>query len=645
MGTVFARSADRLGPDVTTAVPGHSRASGGGETLMSAKEPPSGRDPKATTPLGRTAAPLPAAPTFVLAVYHRDGASFVPLEFESSAVVGRERPADVVLADPRLSRQHARFVHDEDGLWVQDLGSTNGTEVEGKRIERARITPGLSVHLGTAVCTVYVRTTDEPELAELGGHDAFMEALGRAVAEARHFGDVASVLMLRASDEQHKPVHVSRWYQRALGALLPVDGLGSYSGQVLEILLPRTAEAEATRRAATLAKAAGGKDLQAVCAVATFPLSGASAEELLERCRQALGQARPEAPVKVAARAGFSEGDEGEAGTVLVAESGGMRELLATVERLSQASLPVLLLGETGTGKEVIARALHERGPRRSGPFVGLNCGAIPPQLVESTLFGHDKGAFTGADKASKGVFGTADGGTVLLDEIGDLPADAQSSLLRVLETGRLSRVGSAKEIPVDVRVIAATHRDLERMCQEGGFRQDLLFRINAATLSIPPLRGRREDIPALAHHFLERASRAAGIRRMTDFAPEAMQALERYRWPGNIRELRNAVERACVIAAADRIELGDLPERVRGPHARASEPPGPADAPEPADSAQPTVDLRTHLREVETQMILTALRAEGGNQTHAARRLGLPLRTLLHKMKGLGITKADYQS
>jgi DNA-binding NtrC family response regulator len=274
-------------------------------------------------------------------------------------------------------------------------------------------------------------------------------------------------------------------------------------------------------------------------------------------------------------------------------------------------------------------------------PLICVNCGAIPSQLVESTLFGHVRGAFTGADKSSKGVFGAADGGTVLLDEIGELPPSAQAALLRVLESGRMARVGSPEEVAVDVRVLAATHRDLEAMCEEGRFRRDLLYRLNAVTLAIPPLRERTEEIPALAQRFLHAAMHSAG-RQLAGISDEALRTLGRYRWPGNLRELRNAIERAVVIAHGDRIEVEDLPQRVvqGGGHAEPTIGPPPM-----ASDDSSHLDLRTRVRRYEVAVIVEALRAENGNQTHAARRLQIPLRTLVHRIKLLGIDKRDYAS
>ena len=337
-----------------------------------------------------------------------------------------------------------------------------------------------------------------------------------------------------------------------------------------------------------------------------------------------------------------------EGGSMIAGDS--LREVMATAARVAASRIPVIVLGETGTGKELLARYIHEQSPRRGKPLVCVNCAAIPAQLVESTLFGHEKGAFTGAAQQHQGVFEAADGGTVFLDEIGELPAPAQAALLRVLETRRFARVGSVREIEVDVRVIAATHRDLEGMAAQGAFRADLYYRLGTITVTLPPLRARPDDIEPLARHFLRRAG---GGRTLS--AP-ALARLRAYAWPGNVRELRNAIERAVVVAPSPVIEIEDLPDRVL----RASAPAAATVAPTLSDDdpfaitsqivvgpAGPVTidgqgDLRSHLHEQERRLLLSTYAATGYNRTETARRLGLPVRTLSHKMKILGIKRPE---
>ncbi len=320
-----------------------------------------------------------------------------------------------------------------------------------------------------------------------------------------------------------------------------------------------------------------------------------------------------------------------------VVVSPAMRRVFEAVDKLRRSSVPVLLRGETGTGKEVVARAIHDRSERRAGPMVSVNCGALARELVESTLFGHERGSFTGAVQQQKGVFEAAQGGTVFLDELGELPPAAQAALLRVLESKRVTRVGSNKETPVDVRLVAATHRDLEAMCRDGTFRLDLLYRLNTMVVRLPPLRERSEEIEPLAQRFLRQAARA-NDRTMVGIHPEALAALRRYSFPGNIRELRNAIEHAVIVADGETITLDDLPEHVRqgSPRSHSSVVPG----------AEPLLeegsDLRERVQRYESELIRDTLRQTGGNQTEAARMLRMPLRTFVHKLRALGIRRCD---
>jgi DNA-binding NtrC family response regulator len=376
------------------------------------------------------------------------------------------------------------------------------------------------------------------------------------------------------------------------------------------------------------------------------PESGSSAEELLERARAAAQRATAAAPIQGLA------GPDAPPWTPLPAGASGATvakspALLATLDmagRVAKSALPVLLQGETGSGKEVVARFLHERG-RADRPLVTLNCAAIPDSLVESVLFGHEKGAFTGATRDQKGVFEAADGGTLLLDEIGELPLEAQAALLRVLETKRLMRVGSTREISVDVRIVAATHRDLEAAVTAGRFREDLLFRLNGVSIRVPPLRERPEDLEPLITRFVAMANAANG-RDVRGVDPEALALLAAYPWPGNVRELHNAMERAVVIAGTDLVTLDDLPERIRRT-APATAPALPAAAPD-ADApisleeavASLEGDFRTRMERLEVVLLTEALREASWNQTETARRLQMPLRTLVHKLKMLGIRR-----
>jgi two-component system response regulator AtoC len=304
----------------------------------------------------------------------------------------------------------------------------------------------------------------------------------------------------------------------------------------------------------------------------------------------------------------------------IVAASGPMIELLELLERTAAHKTTMLLIGESGTGKEVLARAIHAQSPRHREAFVAVNCGALPEPLLESELFGHAKGAFTGADRARRGLFEEAHGGTLFLDEIGELPLALQVKLLRVLQEEEIRPVGTAKTRRVDVRVIAATARRLEEMIAQGAFREDLYYRINVVQLAVPPLRERPLDIPLLVDHFFAHTCASLG-KPLRAVSTEALERLVAYRWPGNVRELENVIERAVILADGDSITPAELPANIvqRGA---------------PVLGGAPAFALKPARRALEAELIRGALRAAGGNRTHAARLLEISHRALLYKLK-----------
>ncbi len=311
----------------------------------------------------------------------------------------------------------------------------------------------------------------------------------------------------------------------------------------------------------------------------------------------------------------------------MIGASAVMRKLAVFLERVAPTQSTVLILGESGTGKELAAGTIHALSQRGQAPFVAINCAAIAENLLESELFGHERGAFTGAVSQHEGVFARAHGGTLFMDEVGELSPAAQARMLRVLETRTLTRVGGTKEFSVDVRLIAATHRDLAKMTREGTFRQDLLYRLSVIQTRLPPLRERREDIPALATHFVESLSESIG-RRVTEFTPAALAVLGRYGWPGNVRELRNVIERALVLGDGPTLDIDDLPPELA--HA--------APLPAPQGSSSGTAQVVRPLRELEREAIDAALIATGGNKARAAALLGIDRSTLYRKLKDHGL-------
>ncbi len=316
-----------------------------------------------------------------------------------------------------------------------------------------------------------------------------------------------------------------------------------------------------------------------------------------------------------------------EGATQLVGTSTGLEKVRRLIARVAASEATVLVRGETGTGKELVARAIHEGSPRADGPLVAVNCGALPEHLVESELFGHRRGAFTGADEHRAGLFEVADGGTLFLDEVGELPRALQSRLLRALESGEIRRVGDNQPITVDVRVVCATHRSLEEMVRAGDFREDLLFRINTFEIAIPPLRERRDDIPVLAEHFVRRARPQATTDGPVADA-ETLAALSAHAWPGNIRELANVVEHALVLCDDLPLALDHLPARF------GSLRPGPAAADRPP--APPAAIRPESLRELEMRAILAGLERNKGNKVRTAEELGISLKTLYNKLHQL---------
>jgi len=318
----------------------------------------------------------------------------------------------------------------------------------------------------------------------------------------------------------------------------------------------------------------------------------------------------------------------------IVGSSEAVKQLHKQILKVAPVTSTVLITGESGTGKELVARALHELSPRAAMPFVPVNCGAIPPGLVESELFGHARGAFTDARNAKRGLFAEADGGTLLLDEAGELPPQAQIKLLRFLQEGEIRPVGENRSERVEVRVLAATHRDLGKLVEKGEFREDLYYRLNVVNLTLPPLRARREDVLQLARAFLLRFNRELNRQTpVTGFEPGAEELLAAYSWPGNVRELENAIERAVLLAEGNLVEVQNLPERIwsspRSPEGSAAS----AEGPSPED-----LSLKRAMRSLEERYIRAALRRTRGNRTRASELLEISHRALLYKIKEYGI-------
>jgi two-component system response regulator HydG len=317
----------------------------------------------------------------------------------------------------------------------------------------------------------------------------------------------------------------------------------------------------------------------------------------------------------------------------MIGRSAEMEKLYRILSKVAQSTHPVLVLGESGTGKELVARTIHAYGPNAHKPFLPVDCGSLVPTLIESELFGYVKGAFTGANRSKDGLLISAEGGTVFLDEIGELSLDLQAKLLRALQEKEVRPVGASHRVPIKARILAATNRDLATMVENGAFRKDLFYRLNVVNLRLPPLRDRREDIPLLAAHFLDRISREHGTK--FTLSDEALRTMMRHDWPGNVRELENAVERACALSSGPVLHLGDLPTQLQqeglAAH-RAATAAGQADTAKDGQTVTP-------LAELERQAIVGAIHALNGDKLQAAKLLGIGKTTLYRKLKEYGIS------
>ncbi|MGH7985127.1 MAG: sigma-54-dependent transcriptional regulator [Candidatus Binataceae bacterium] len=302
----------------------------------------------------------------------------------------------------------------------------------------------------------------------------------------------------------------------------------------------------------------------------------------------------------------------------LVGHSTPMRRVMTLIEQVAPSSASVIITGESGTGKELVARTIHELSPRRNGPYIPINCAALPETLMESELFGHERGAFTGADRRREGCFELANGGTLLLDEIGEMKAELQAKLLRVLEEQKLRRLGGSAEVAIDVRVLAASNRNLENALREGKFREDLYYRLNVFSIELPSLAERAEDIPALVEHLLREIDMPAE-KNIAGVEGDCLEVLKNYRWPGNVRQLRNVIERALIIAQGPLITVADLPADLKRTG---------------ATSANLELKLGMSLDEVERELILRTIDYAGGNKSRAAEILGVSLKTLYNRLE-----------
>jgi DNA-binding NtrC family response regulator len=556
-------------------------------------------------------------------------------------LVGRAPEADLRFDAASISRRHAQFVLLNGEAHVTDLDSHNGTRVNGDRVEGTRaLSSGDVVTMGEVA---FVLRYDRPASSRPVDHATLRRRLDEEIERALDHGRTLSVLVVSLGSAEGK----SEAGARVAAMLGRSDAVGWAGAAELVALLPER-PGEAARAAAQRIIASLSQAVPAVrVGLASFPTDGCDGDTLLSGARAAASIVGPrELGAAGDAAVEHTIGDR----TVFAADPAMIR-LFDLVRRLAPADLPVLILGETGTGKEHAALAMHHWSRRAHKPLVTLNCAAIPDTLVESELFGYEPGAFSDARTSKPGLLEKASGGTFFLDEVGELSDRVQAKLLRVLEAKRTMRLGDMREREIDLRIVAATNRDLEDDCRRKRFREDLLFRLSGATVNLPPLRHRLREVPILARRFFATACEKMG-RPGATLSDSVMRRLSTYSWPGNVRELKNAMEYAAATMASERAELWDLPDRIRrAPDAAAGEsletlmeqvmtaperisspefPAKPLDPP----AASSFVPLAEEVRRFEATRLKEALDATGGVKARAAELLGLPIRTFVYKLK-----------
>jgi two-component system response regulator AtoC len=555
-----------------------------------------------------------------------------PLPPQGEILIGRGTEADLAIHEPAASRRHATLTVAEGQVQLTDLGSMNGTYVNGERLVGQRpLLAGDTITIGAAMMILYLppgaapgrQFTDAPTLRR---------KLQEELERARLFDRALSVVALQflASVDRDS---VAR---RVDGGLRSVDATGWLSATELVAVLPEVDEDDAAETTRRLLGAVNVLGLEARGGFAVYPTSACDSDALLAAAR---GAAR-----------GASRGDVADPDAAARVEIGDRRVVVADpatvglmdlIRRLARTDLPVLVQGETGVGKENAAYALHWWSARQAAPFVAVNCATFTETLVESELFGSEKGAFSGAVTSRPGLLESAAGGTIFFDEIGELPRALQPKLLRVLETKRAMRVGGTKERELDVRVVAATNRNLREEVKAGRFREDLLFRLNAATVVLPPLRNRPREIAVLARTFLGDACRRLAVTGKS-FSGPSLHALTSYPWPGNVRELKNVVEYLAATSAEDLIDESAVRARlaVLEPEPLPSAPEEPPPAPVRRNTPATFAPIADEVRELERRRMTEALEASGWVQTRAAELIGMPLRTFQQKAKQYGLKR-----
>jgi DNA-binding NtrC family response regulator len=556
-----------------------------------------------------------------LLVIDGGSSSIVTLPAAGTATIGRAPECEVRLNDAACSRRHARLHIEDSALTLEDLGSHNGTRVNGEPVAgRHLLTSDDVISIGPIRLVIHVQ--HRARRAALLDPPALRGRLAQEVERALLYERPLCVAVIASDRSPRALAHA------VAHTLRVIDVIGALDERHLVVLMPELGP-EAARAAGERFLGAVDSDGASI-GLAACPTDACTSEALVAAARSA-GARGP--GVRDAAEC--VERLELASGTALVADAA-MIQLYELLRRLAPSDLSILISGETGVGKENVAHALHQWSPRSAGPFVPINCASLPESLIESELFGHERGAFTSAVSTKIGHLEAAIGGTVFFDEIGELPLAAQAKLLRALESRRILRIGGRKEMPIDVRVVAATNRKLEVEVREGRFREDLFFRLSGAKIVIPPLRERPRELALLARYFLERACTAAE-RLVPELSPATLAMLANHRWPGNVRELKNEIEYVAATAIELVIEPWHLSERLTATAPCATAAP---DAQCAIDGEMRFRPINAELRDLERRRMREALAAAKGVQKRAAELIGMPLRTFTLKYKQYALSE-----
>jgi DNA-binding NtrC family response regulator len=551
----------------------------------------------------------------------------VPLPARGEVILGRGSEATLRIDDPQLSRRHV-LIRLGATTTLNDLGSTNGTTVGGRRLranERVTLSLGDTISIGGSVITLQ-STATSARPRRVWAHGYFEARLEEECARSDRTDASFSVVRVRVIGHTGSTEALANVLT---ATLRPSDIVAEYAPNELEVLLVATTPDEASLVARRVEDRFNQDGLPVQIGISIWKRDGRTPEALIfHAATDARESGRP----------------SGAFAATEPLRLGAMRRLEPLIERIASGVINVLIVGETGVGKEVIARTIHEKSPRAKARLLAINCAALSESLLESELFGYERGAFTGAVQPKVGLLEAAQGGTVFLDEAGEMPLSLQAKLLRVLDQREVFRVGSVVPRPIDVRFIAATNRDLAGEIARGRFRQDLFFRLNGIMLAVPPLRERVEEIVPLAHMFVAKAARHAHRDSEPRISNDALAQLRAYSWPGNVRELRNVMERAVLLCAGDEIR----PEHLPGEKMVPLLPVRPSNAPPALESAGGDDMEDTKVRPAsraslskptpgeisERDRIRSALDECGGNQTHAARLLGISRGTLIARIQ-----------